>query len=757
MKTPEARIADRINKMRELLADPAVISLLDQRAPEYQDWQRRLAELELSISRPPETHLALIGSTGAGKSTLLNALVGAQILPVSSMRACTAVVTSVRYAPEPTYSAHVRFLTVEEWNKELSASVEFLDIEIGDEERSDVTDWNELNRITRDKLQAVYGRDQVGVANNIRINELELPESLLTKMDAESQPLLIRGASVKEFQNQLKRYLSSDSAYWPVVKSVEVFGKFEALRHGAVLIDLPGVNDPNQAREEVTRSFLRDAAYVWVVFNMNRGITKDIRDLLLEQKMLRQFLLEGKVHALTLVGTRADDLSGIDATEYSLDDEATNRDIIQERNKQVRDLVRNDLCDIADDLGAKSGADADSLTRLTDTLKQTLIFTASTRAYMKLKGIGQHRLDYGIENLDDTEVPQLVQHIERLCHGQDYEYEIDQKVSLLKSEIESFFRARRTQHEGRRGELGEKREGLRTLLEQPRRKLEEELSKAKQRAEESFRAHEEIFESHLKIKVASANADVDRVLDSWQGMHWATLKACVIRNGQFTSPSTSKRHDFNADIAGPLLNAIPFIWDDFFGHHFETSLAELKGELKGRAEVFLAKLGAEARGSHAFDHIALDALLGDIEVSKEILDFKVKESLKALGRTINRKRIELSTSITVTIGKQMKAAYARAKLEQGSGMKQRMLNILRPYALQRVSEMYETIQNDLVEGISELGVQLSDKLNELNEHVGAEADRVLSNLGGGSFSDKGDDIVGTIQKIDVLLGRIKEL
>lgn len=752
-------VSDRLQLIRELVSRVEVGSLVsDFGGEEGAAWAKRLADLEEELRRPPETHIALIGSTGAGKSTLMNALLGAQILPVSSMKPCTAVITTVRFASRNSYQAKISFLSQQEWEKELYASAELLgtESEIGEEERQDIADWNVLKRVTQDKIRAVYG-EQVVPGERLDLLSLRLPEELTARMDSGAEPLLLKEEEQQGFRNKLRQYLSGESSYWPIVKSVEITGPFAGLRHGAVLIDLPGVNDPNQAREEVTRAYLRDASYIWVVFNMKRGVTKDIRDLLVEQKMLRQFLLEGKVNALTMVGTHADEFSDDAADELGLDEDAEMIEIVRARNSRVKEQVGKDLCDIADDLARLADAGGDSLQRLRRTLGETHIYTVSTRAYMKVREIGTHRKEYGISDAADTEVPQLLAHIETICRGQDYVAEVDQKALLLLSEIESFFRSRRTQYEGRRGELAEQLKRLRATLEHPREELESELGRARQRAEEGFRAHQEIFEERLKLAVGNAQVNVGRVLDSWVGIHWSTLKAVVIREGEFISPSTAKRHDFNADIAEPLLQAIPFVWDDFFGHHFETSLAEIKGQLNGRSEVFLERLRSEARQAGSFDDAILNNIVGDIDVMRQSLELQIRIALTGLRATITRKRGELAAQITRVIGTMMSPAYEQARQEKGSGMKMRMLRILREHAASSMRGMYEMIQQDLLEGINELKLQFSAALKDLDEYVLKQADRVLSNLGGGSVAVQTRDTETLLAQTDGLLEEIRSL
>lgn len=56
--------------------------------------------------------IGVVGDTGAGKSSMLNALLGEEeVLPQNGMRACTACVVEVSYAPSSAYAAEIDFVS----------------------------------------------------------------------------------------------------------------------------------------------------------------------------------------------------------------------------------------------------------------------------------------------------------------------------------------------------------------------------------------------------------------------------------------------------------------------------------------------------------------------------------------------------------------------------------------------------------------------------------------------------------------------
>lgn len=50
--------------------------------------------------------------------------------------------------------------------------------------------------------------------------------------------------------------------YWPLIKLVRIFCKAPAFDNGAVLVDLPGLQDSNAARAKITDNYLKECTAV---------------------------------------------------------------------------------------------------------------------------------------------------------------------------------------------------------------------------------------------------------------------------------------------------------------------------------------------------------------------------------------------------------------------------------------------------------------------------------------------------------------
>jgi energy-coupling factor transporter ATP-binding protein EcfA2 len=268
-KSLQRQIKDVHDELRKLVADGGNGRLREL----WADWDARLRDIFDKAKERPEVTISLVGGTGAGKSTLLNALIGARVLPVSTMRACTAAICEVSYSEGP-YQARVDFVPREAWEHEVDLLL--ADLKDASGHAAEIDGSGETVRMTkavRDKLWTVYRSEESSDQSEFRVAHLQEPEEITAALDAGH--VMVASEDLGEFRKQIARYLDSKHRFWPIVKSVAVSGPFESLRDGARIVDLPGINDPNEAREQVTKHHIKTCRFVWIVFNIKRALTKD--------------------------------------------------------------------------------------------------------------------------------------------------------------------------------------------------------------------------------------------------------------------------------------------------------------------------------------------------------------------------------------------------------------------------------------------------------------------------------------------------
>ncbi len=235
--------------------------------------------------RPDQVRIALVGTTGAGKSTFLNALLGQELLPVGVMQPCTAFVTTVRYRSGDGYEVKIDYVTEDEWQRDLTSFIALLSP--GDEDDSP-TESKRLINAAKKRVQAVLGIKDGGDINASTLLDEPLPDPAQAIFRADSSQTQ-SFASTQEMLPYLSKLIHGGSNLWPLVKQVSISGPYECLQGGLELVDLPGLNDPNEARIEVTREFLRTSPVVWVVFSMVRGLGQDIQTVLREEKFFEHW------------------------------------------------------------------------------------------------------------------------------------------------------------------------------------------------------------------------------------------------------------------------------------------------------------------------------------------------------------------------------------------------------------------------------------------------------------------------------------
>lgn len=100
--------------------------------------------------------------------------------------------------------------------------------------------------------------------------------SAVTKLLGQTIPIRAQGA--QELSIALREYLETrkdqgvDLAHWPLIRHVDIFCPADALRTGAVLVDLPGVADLNSARNSIAQNFMEKCHHFWIVAPVHRAV-----------------------------------------------------------------------------------------------------------------------------------------------------------------------------------------------------------------------------------------------------------------------------------------------------------------------------------------------------------------------------------------------------------------------------------------------------------------------------------------------------
>jgi hypothetical protein len=282
--------------------------------PESSDaaqWVEQIERLQAQATKA-RTIIGVVGNTGAGKSSVINAMLDEERLvyallkllpfpgmansinrPTNTMRACTAVVTELSYNDKDgdAYRAEIEFITVADWQKDLTCLYQDLIDGNGDVSR-DCTNAESDAGIAYAKIKAVFPKmTREDICNSsvaILLEDPNVSRILGTCKNIESDDSLrfykmlqkyvdskekATGKSNQSKGNQSKeRKEPKEMEYWPLIKVVRIFVKSPALATGAVIVDLPGVHDANAARAAVAESYMKQCTGLWIVAPIIRAV-----------------------------------------------------------------------------------------------------------------------------------------------------------------------------------------------------------------------------------------------------------------------------------------------------------------------------------------------------------------------------------------------------------------------------------------------------------------------------------------------------
>jgi hypothetical protein len=712
-------VANEVNALRDWF-ERRLAPVVESRDPDaIGAWRRELSAISDLVTQPTRVRVALVGTTGAGKSTFLNAVLRQEVLPVGVMHPCTAFVTAVSYAAGPAFKLTIRYATPDEWRRDLDTFIAMLEPGEGDGDGESHHESGRMLEVARKRLQGVFGNAIGESSTSADVRAAKLPAEAREALDG-TVPTEFTFHSAKEMVSRLKGLIRGESALWPLVREVSIAGPYESLAGGIELVDLPGLNDPNEARTEVTREYLRTSPFVWLVFSMVRGLTADIRQVLEDEKVLRTLVLSGTLSGLALVGTKADDVDMDSAEQLGLSDDCDFAELVSAYRERSAIEARQQLEEMIRDLPAVPGEEQ-TRQRMREMARTVAVHTTSARAYNKLAGVGRVIKDYGLEDERDTGIPEVRQHLRTIAQKAGADFNLrsaSTRLQHLRQEIATFYRAK---GEASSPGVGEARRRFREQSD----KFDKDVAADRDSAVEQLAIRRQTFISRLDSLLEKSTQGVVRVTEGWHGIHWATMRAIVQRDGVFRSPSSGRSFDFNADVTEPLLADLPVSWERYFTD-------ELGGVTRGLV------IRVQEKGKHFCELVALTAELVSgrkgqgpmndrLSWFRQKIDLLTSDAERHATTVVQQRRAELAGKIPLLARQDMQPAYDSAKQEQGAGMKSRILAHLDAKVRVIATPLYNTIQAVLLEGLTELESQIRGLYERLTQTALEQARIVVNN------------------------------
>ncbi|RYP69257.1 hypothetical protein DL771_006225 [Monosporascus sp. 5C6A] len=332
-------------------------------------WLQSMKDL-LPQAKAPQYILGVVGSTGHGKSSLINALLQeTQMVPTNCVRACTAVITEISWNPsdnpDERYVGNIEFISMEEWRYELDHLFSDL-MQSNGSFTGDATNKATDAGVAWAKIKAVYPHITKEVLAKTDADSLASDPAVSSLLGITKT---IHCATAETFYNEIQVYVDSkqkfsfseckdtvsdkhdklsaesvqdngydDSVYgdeaesdngehdvapdtekrkmelWPLIKVVRVQTKADVLSTGAVIVDLPGVEDSNAARAAIAGKYIEKCHGIWIVANIQRAVDDKSAQNLLSQSFRQQLQLDGNFSNITFICTKTDDICLEEAT-----------------------------------------------------------------------------------------------------------------------------------------------------------------------------------------------------------------------------------------------------------------------------------------------------------------------------------------------------------------------------------------------------------------------------------------------------------
>ncbi|KAF2757867.1 hypothetical protein EJ05DRAFT_368999 [Pseudovirgaria hyperparasitica] len=342
MKSPLPETLERGVQEAVQLLEKLKLALRKQSAEkniaDADNWTTSITNLQEQAVRT-RTVVGVVGNTGAGKSSVINAMLDEErLVPTNCMRACTAVVTELSWNDDDDenkkYRAAIEFIKPEDWERELKVLFNDLLDQNGQVSR-DCANPDSDAGVAYAKIKAVYpqmtkediARSSVAklmkfpivaevLGTTIKIEKAE-PEGFYRKLQTyvDSKEKIIKKDKGTGTGKDKEKKEPRKTEYWPLIKVVRIFVRSPALATGAVIVDLPGVQDSNAARAAVAAGYMKQCTGLWIVAPITRAVDDKSAKNLLGDTFKRQLKYDGTYSAVTFICSKTDDISITEATD----------------------------------------------------------------------------------------------------------------------------------------------------------------------------------------------------------------------------------------------------------------------------------------------------------------------------------------------------------------------------------------------------------------------------------------------------------
>lgn len=335
-----------------------------------------LSDLLALHSVPNEYRVAIVGRFKAGKSFFVNELLGRK-LAGEETNPETAAVTTFRHGD--VVQARLHFLPAEQWQALKKLHQE----NPKDPDVQRVANWFKFpTRKTDDDAKEHY--------DDAKLLELErqyiVPAGRYVDLALDNPDDKKAG---QEFRKALKQFTTGTRPHHCLVERIEISAPSDLLEQGVLLIDTPGLDDPERFRVNLTQDVVKDVDAVLFLTKSGASYGQTEKDFVLS------LLRRGSIKQLVFVVTQVDHTYSQHVEQAEGDDEPV--EPIARRIEQERRRLRKQIDDTLTEL-AEGGEDTPAMARYREQLGEVEIIFTSAINHRKAKD--NKAIEYPLSELD---------------------------------------------------------------------------------------------------------------------------------------------------------------------------------------------------------------------------------------------------------------------------------------------------------------------------------------------------------------------
>lgn len=568
-------------------------------------------------------------------------------------------------------------------------------------------------------------------------------------------PLIIERQTIEEFSNHIRPYIATPdneiglrdlgdgSVYnenrggggdellpfqspWPLVRVCSLYHNWHVLKHGIVLVDLPGLQDANYVRGRVAEEYLEKCHAIYVVADSVHGVDDERTQNLgfrLHDELGRQLQMDGKLHMISFVLTKTDNYQGLElAREADRENGETEWNDLNDKVKEAKREEEEALKDSKKRL--PEAVTVQVLRRVTDSIeKKKDAEKAKQRSEMEWlrqrnEGLKQRVKRVYQDQLSEMRAVKKVE-LDVFCvSAQEYlqlnrfEEKEDTEIPALQAHISEFARKQKTKVAKAVLSLAYKRasllatvlagQALRSqitdnVLDPLTRTVRDEVRSWNDRVVKEIRSHS--LKTQLERGAEEARNAAIMTQSSWRRLlHWMTYRITMKGQGTFDSPSFGLV-DMNRKLADPILSSIQADWETVFEDILLPSVTEdLLGDIESALDAWKENATQASGDATNNENYIEDSI-------RRYLSSRISLCIETESANWEKEVMEHQRDgwrgIQTRIQKSLSDGYSQAAAEHGAGMFDRMHERM-VKELQIHEAMFNVAVGEVKNGLSEL-------------------------------------------------------